>query len=125
MASSHKKRKTKARSKGETKAQTTSAKPVTTPPPTFYPPEKYQQITKQIAPQPPAIPDQLRDQLTGLMQELLLKTHELSFEYSTSECEEIRDCPLAIQAKELFKTVKKLHKLVRQVSPRGQTSYVT
>jgi len=81
--------------------------------------------TPQPMVQPPTISDQLRDQLTTLMQELLLKTHELSFEYSTSECEEIRECPLAMQAKEMFKTVKKLHKLVRQVTPPKKAGYVT
>lgn len=51
------------------------------------------------------------------MQELLLKTHELSFEYSTLDCEKVNDCPLAQKAKELFKVVKKLNELVRQFAP--------
>jgi len=96
-------------------------------PPTFYPPEQYGQAQQMLARQPPAptLPPEARDQLTNLMQELLLKTHELSFEYSTSDCEEITKCPLAQQARELFKTVKKLHRIVRQVSLPKETSYVT
>jgi len=59
------------------------------------------------------------------MQELLLKTHELSFEYSTMECEEISVCPLAKKSKELFRVVKKLNELVRKMAPQPQMSYVS
>jgi len=52
--------------------------------------------------------------MTTLIQELLLKTHELSFEYATSDCEELLDCPLARKAKDVFKVVKKLNELVRE-----------
>jgi len=59
------------------------------------------------------------------MQELLLKTHELSFEYSTLDCEKIQECELAKKAKELFKVVKKLNKLVRQMAqPPAKPTYV-
>jgi hypothetical protein len=58
------------------------------------------------------------------MQELLLKTHELSFEYSTMECEDISNCPLAKKSKELFRTVKKLNELVRQMTPQPKPTYV-
>jgi len=94
-----------------------------TPPPTFYLPEHYEK--NKLHPPAPTLPPETRDQLTSLMQELLLKTHELSFEYSTSDCEEITQCPLAKQSRELFKTVKKLHRIVRQVSPPPKTSYVS
>jgi len=63
------------------------------------------------------IPDEYRDELASLMQELLLKTHELSFEYSTLDCEKVGECPLALKAKELFKVVKKLNELVREFAP--------
>jgi len=105
-----KKRKTKTRKQGQASPQTASIG-IVTPVPTKQPPV-------------PTIPPETRDQLTSLMQELLLKTHELSFEYSTSDCHEITECPLALQARELFKTVKKLHRIVRQVSPTSEASYV-
>lgn len=63
------------------------------------------------------ISEELRTQLTGLMQELLLKCHELSFEYSTSDCEELLKCPIAVKSKEVFKVVKKLNQLVRRMTP--------
>jgi hypothetical protein len=78
----------------------------------------------QPAPAVPEIKPEVRDELTSLMQELLLKTHELSFEYSTMECEEISNCPLAKKSKELFRTVKKLNELVRQMAPPPKPTYV-
>jgi hypothetical protein len=65
----------------------------------------------------PPISEEVRDELTAIMQELLLKTHELSFEYSTMDCPDIQKCPLAQKSRELFKVVKDLNKLVRQVAP--------
>jgi len=59
------------------------------------------------------------------MQQLLLKTHELSFEYSTLDCEEIRNCPLAQKARELFKVVKHLNELMKKMTPPEKTSYVS
>jgi len=60
------------------------------------------------------------------MQELIVKTHELSFEYSTSDCEEILECPLAKKAKELFKIVKKLNEVVRKLAqpPSSKSTYI-
>jgi len=76
-------------------------------------------------PAPPTIPEAVRDELTALMQELLLKTHELSFEYSTLDCPKIQNCELAKKAKELFKVVKKLNKLVREMAkPSSKPTYV-
>jgi len=111
MSRTSKKPKTKTRSQSKTSPQTASAGIITAVP------------TEQ--PPMPTLPPETRDQLTNLMQELLLKTHELSFEYSTSDCEEITQCPLAKQSRELFKTVKKLHSIVRQVSPPPKTRYVS
>jgi len=54
------------------------------------------------------------------MQQLLLKTHELSFEYSTLDCEELTNCPLAQKSRELFKVVKEMHKLMRKIAPAGR-----
>jgi len=51
------------------------------------------------------------------MQELLLKTHELSFEYSTCDCDRISECDLANKSRELFKVVKRIHKLVSEMAP--------
>lgn len=67
------------------------------------------------------IPEQVRTELTSLMQNLLMKCHELSFEYSTSDCEEITNCPLAKKCKELFKIVKQMNELFKRAAP----SYVT
>jgi hypothetical protein len=54
-----------------------------------------------------------------------MKAHELSFEYSTSDCENLRSCPLASKAKELFKVVKKLHELMRKITPPERVRAVT
>jgi hypothetical protein len=70
-----------------------------------------------IAPPAPVIPQEVRDELTAIMQELLLKTHELSFEYSTLDCEEIQNCPLAKKSREIFKVVKHLNELVKKMTP--------
>jgi hypothetical protein len=70
------------------------------------------------------LPPEVRDELTSLMQELLLKTHELSFEYSTLECDKIKDCPLAQKSRELFRTVKQLNNLVRKMQTQQQPTYV-
>jgi hypothetical protein len=75
-------------------------------------------------PTPATIPPEVRDELTSLMQELLLKTHELSFEYSTLECDKIKECPLAQKSRDLFRTVKKLNALVRQMQTQQQPTYV-
>jgi len=82
-------------------------------------------VTQVARPPAPQIAPEMQDELTSLMQELLLKSHELSFEYSTLDCDEISVCPLAKKSRELFKTVKKLNELVRKISPPQQTSYVT
>jgi hypothetical protein len=50
------------------------------------------------------------------MQDLLLKTQELSFEFSTLDCDEMKDCPLANKCKELFKITKKIHEFVRKIA---------
>lgn len=77
---------------------------------------------RQGVPMPePQISQETRDKLTKLMQDLLLKTHELSFEYSTLECRDIQECPLAMKSKELFKTVKELNKLMKEVTPEQKT----
>lgn len=111
MDESTEKRQTKLRRESETDTQTTSSIPVS-------PQEIPAPLQPQIAPE-------VRDELTQLMQELLLKTHELSFEYSTMDCSEIGNCPLAQKSRELFKVVKQLNKLVRQVAPpTGKPSYV-
>lgn len=84
-------------------------------------------VTPQGMPAPaqaPQIAPEVRDELTSIMQELLLKTHELSFEYSTCDCEEIQTCPLAQKAKELFKVVKRLNEMMRKMAPPPKTSYV-
>jgi len=47
---------------------------------------------------------------------LLLKTHELSFEFSTMECDDITDCPLAKKSKELFRVVKRLNEMVKKMA---------
>jgi hypothetical protein len=74
--------------------------------------------------QPPTIAPEVRDELTSIMQELLLKTHELSFEYSTLDCNTIQKCPLALKSRELFKVVKELNNLVRKMTPPPKTGYV-
>jgi hypothetical protein len=58
------------------------------------------------------------------MQSMLLKAHELSFEYSTLECDEITNCPLARKSKELFKELKKLTEFIRKMA-QPQPSYIS
>jgi len=65
-----------------------------------------------------------RDELVVLMQELLLKTQDLTFEYSTLECDDMVNCPLCKKSKELFKVVKKLIELFRKMAPQPPVSYV-
>lgn len=63
---------------------------------------------------------EVTDELSRLIQDLLLKAHELSFEYSTMECDEILSCPLAKKAKELFRIIKQLSEMSRRmVAPPG------
>lgn len=82
-------------------------------------------MTQPPTPPTPAIPEAVRDELTQLMQELLLKTHELSFEYSTLDCPNVQNCELAKKAKELFKVVKKLNNLIRgMAAPPSKPTYV-
>jgi len=76
-----------------------------------------------VAPPTTAASPEVRDELTGLMQELLLKTHELSFEYSTMECEDLASCPLGRKSKELFRVVKKLNELVRRMAAPPKAAY--
>lgn len=73
----------------------------------------------------PPISQEVRDELTATMQELLLKTHELSFEYSTLDCKDIHKCPLANKCRELFKTVKKMHNLLKQIQPPSNKGYIS
>ncbi|MEM2297610.1 MAG: hypothetical protein QXH10_09305 [Ignisphaera sp.] len=68
----------------------------------------------------------MRTELTSLMQDLLLKTHELSFEYSTLDCESIQACSLAQKCREIFKIVKRLNQVVKGISaPQRKPSYTT
>jgi len=67
-------------------------------------------------PTAPEVSDEVRNELTTIMQDLLLKTHELSFEYSTIDCPQLNTCPLAQKSRELFKVVKELNNLVKRVS---------
>lgn len=73
--------------------------------------------------QPTITPEQ-RDRILSLMQKLLLKTHEASFEYSTLDCKDLATCPLAQKNKEIFKVVKELTQLIREMTPPESTPYV-
>ena len=116
MAEGSETKQRKTRKKNQTDPQTVSNVSIEVPQP---------QLQRPSVPQAPAIglPEEVRDELTTLMQELLLKTHELSFEYSTLDCEEIQTCPLARKSKELFKVVKKLNNLMKKVAPPSRTPY--
>jgi hypothetical protein len=99
-----------------------SASPQTPQTPTYTPPDMYASPTPTIT--APPISPEVRDELTALMQDLLLKTHELSFEYSTLECDELSTCPLGKKCRELFRVVKKLNDTVRKMTPQPPTPYV-
>jgi hypothetical protein len=118
MAQENKGRKSKLREESERNTQTVSSTNVVSPPITISTPEQAipQAPIQTVAPPAPPIAPEVRDELTALMQDLLLKTHELSFEYSTMECDELSNCPLGKKAKELFRVVKKLNQLVRRMS---------
>jgi hypothetical protein len=77
-----------------------------------------------IAPPEQAVSPEVRDELTALMQDLLLKAHELSFEYSTLDCEKIQECPLARKSRELFRVVKHLNEVVKKMTPPPKAEYV-
>jgi hypothetical protein len=77
-------------------------------------------VSPQQMMQPPTaqeIAPEVREALTSIMQELLLKTHELSFEYSTLDCNMIQKCPLGQKSRELFRVVKELNNLVKKMNP--------
>jgi hypothetical protein len=80
------------------------------------------QPTPQVQQTPPIAPE-IQNELTTLMQNLILKANELSFEYSTLECDEITNCPLAKKSKELFKELKKLTEFVKKMA-QPQAGYV-
>jgi len=104
----------------ETEVKPKKPKARVIPQPVTSPTAVSEAIAKGVPPPAPEISDETRDRLTKLMQDLLLKTHELSFEYSTLECEQIQECPLACKSKELFRTVKELNKLMKEVTPERQ-----
>lgn len=67
-----------------------------------------------------SIPEQFRDELATVVQELVTKAHELSFEYCTLECSNITTCPLAKKGRELFKAVKMFNEVMRKVMQARQ-----
>jgi ERCC4-related helicase len=71
-----------------------------------------------------AMNDEVRDELTNIIQDMLMKAHEMAFEYSTMECEQINSCPLAKKSRELFKTVKKLNEYVKKLAPQTPATYI-
>jgi len=105
----------KSRRRGSAGTQTSSSVGVTPP----FTPEGM-----PTPPQAPPISPEIRDELTAIMQQILLKTHELSFEYSTLDCEDVQDCPLAQKSKELFKIVKQLRQMISKVAPPPKTSMI-
>ncbi|MEM1542785.1 MAG: hypothetical protein QXV82_09180 [Ignisphaera sp.] len=72
---------------------------------------------RDIAVQPPEIPEEFRSELDQLMREMLMTAQELSFEYSTLDCKEMINCPLAQKSKQLFKCIKKLNELAKKYAP--------
>lgn len=66
---------------------------------------------------PIEIPEEFRSELDQIMRELLIIAQELSFEYSTLDCKELMNCPLAQKSKELFKCIKKLNQLAKKYAP--------
>jgi hypothetical protein len=68
--------------------------------------------------------DEVRDELTSIIQDMLMKAHEMAFEYSTMECEQINSCQLAKKSRELFKTVKKLNEYIKKLSPQTPATYI-
>jgi len=87
-------------------------------------PAKARKTMVQGAPEQ-TIPPEIRDELSSIMQQLLMKTHELSFEYSTLDCDKVQECPLAKKSKELFKVVKQLNETVKQLTPKPQGGYIS
>jgi hypothetical protein len=74
-----------------------------------------------IATQAP-LPTDLREELTLLVQDLLLKCQELAFEYSTLETSHLVECPLADKCKDLFKTTKRIHEFIRKLAQAPQAA---
>lgn len=69
-----------------------------------------------MAAQPTIMAPDVRDRLTTLIQELLLKTQELAFEYSTLDEEHLMECPLAPKCKDIFRTTKEIYDYVRKLA---------
>ena len=72
-----------------------------------------------------AIPPEVRNDLSRLTAELMTKSYELAFEYTTLECKDLMKCSLACKARDLFKTVKELYNVLRKITPTRTPSYVS
>jgi len=79
----------------------------------------------QSAPGALTIPPELREKLSRLTAELMTKSYELAFEYTTLECKNLMKCSLACKARDLFKTVKELYNVLRQTTLAKSPSYVS
>ncbi|MEM2528590.1 MAG: hypothetical protein QXG40_04255 [Ignisphaera sp.] len=82
-------------------------------------------VAPPTTPMPVEVPKEITDELSRLIQDLLLKAHELSFEYSTMECDDILNCPLAKKAKELFRIIKQLSEISKKTAMPQRTQYVS
>jgi len=119
MAKKSSKKGRRKQTKSREEGQTPSPIPVS---PTF-PPQGMPAPPQPTATAPP-IPLEVRDELTAIMQQLILQAQDLSFEYSTLDCEEVLDCQLARKCKELFKVVKRLREMLSKLIPPAKTDYV-
>jgi len=64
--------------------------------------------------QPPAQPskqDVVRDELSKIISNILVKSQEIGFELVVSECPNMSKCPIARKSKELIKELKALFEL--------------
>jgi len=73
------------------------------------------QIPATEVPQP-SKQDILRDKLSQIISNILVKSQEIGFELVTCECQLISTCPIAKKSKELIKELKNLFELRKEMS---------
>ena len=69
-------------------------------------------------PQPTVTPaeEKLRQKLSEILGDLIIKAQETAFELATIECPKAKECPLAMKTRELVVSLKKLLRLRKELS---------
>jgi len=70
------------------------------------------QEARSVAPPQPTIPDEVRDQITQILTNILMLASDLAFDLAEVEDENIRKSPIFKKAREIVREVKKLRDLM-------------